>query len=393
MTASNSNIQKKYITKIAATKDSKAIIAELIAQVLVSRLDDLAQFKDAEGNNILHLLVRDYPADILGPILQLITPIIPNLVNQTNNQGKIPLVLAHDIANEADRGKVITLLLPLTMDCTIKSIQPLSATLNPDEVLKQYPESKDNKLLAENIRLGCEAVNYCRSLNLATSSHPSKTPYPMTDQHQKYVNDINDKLSKLRQTYNIQSLKDAAEIIEKSAIANCGEFTIVAANKVHQSTDLKISRVSITNGDHGVVVLGLDDKCDLNKLETCNDSAVLIDAWSGKVIPIKRLSQSNLMTFKFCQYTYNSSTGAILRSHNLLGTFNPNYHSLQIDYSWQRPKPINPPNSPVKSSDQQSKDAPATSTQSPHRFFNGAPTPANDTIKIENKYRKCCVIL
>lgn len=305
------------------------IVEEKKQNDIVSQLNNLIVSKvhtlDEEGNNCLHLLVLHSSPEHLNSIIKLIGKTVAvSLASQTNNKGKSPLQLAHEILNIQKKINFLNLLLPITLGLKIKKMhEPLDSV----EIISLYPQVKINSELEEIIRIACDVVNQARMNVLLSSTHPDMN-LASDDTKEHAVNSVLKLRNFLSKKNN--NLNTISKSIRSIGAANCMEFSYLVFSDfldMLKYKSLTVEIVTISNGDHAFVVINRDKESDINTPETWGQCAIVVDAWLGKVFPANSATfESELKNFK--SYTYDNSI--IL---NFLFSFNRNYHKLKSEYS------------------------------------------------------------
>jgi len=278
---------------------------------------------DENGNTLLHLAVLNHPPAMVQLILEKLGDNAHALCQTVNFRGETPISLAHDIEDVYFRSKIINVLLPQTLD---HSIQSFSTLINPRKILEKFPQVLTNPVLEENIMIGCLAINQSRNSIKFSATHMDSN-YQTTEEKNRILDAIQ---NLYRETINKEfNLHDYRALIKKHGVANCGELAhLVFANILDMKMDkeIKIEMTSIQNGDHSFIILDRAEESDINDFTTWGPSAVYVDAWSGKVIPVQ--SKEFLEALKaFCFIGYNNDPSSY---YNLLIKFNAAYHVLQV---------------------------------------------------------------
>jgi hypothetical protein len=210
---------------------------------------------------------------------------------------------------------ILDLLLPLILTSNLKLLHPPSIDL--------FLESK-NHALHMHLKIAREAMTYARSLIQYSSTHPAINTFPLDKKNKidnqyevikKYRNQLlKEKFGMTRPTFTSESmLKEYLFIFEtvvkQSKFANCEDLSYIILSYVSKKYPrLSHSIQSIINGDHFFNIIGE------------NDSAVLCDAWSGKICPANQKEKflKDLRVIKINNTFYNH-----------LVSFNPDYHKIQ----------------------------------------------------------------
>jgi hypothetical protein len=310
----------KTIDQISRSHTSKDATAALRDLADAKRLHETArEITPFTGDTLLHLAIKNNNADVLQAIIQALGPHAAHAAKISNNNGYTPLDLADLLSDSPEKTRILALLLPIALDC---SIRPLTELLNSDEVLQKYPETKTNPVLGNNLRLACAAINEARKQIHHSTSHPQANTYPSDE-----FNAVNAKLEKFKTTNagNSLHIHDVAKMISSLGIANCGEFsnlTISHLLNLAKGEPHRIERMKFhTPGNHVFIVMDRDAKSDLDNPATWGPHAVIIDTWSGATYPARAVG-TNLMSFY--QHEYKG------RNSNLLCSYNRHFHRLHV---------------------------------------------------------------
>lgn len=88
-------------------------------------------------------------------------------------------------------------------------------------------------------------------------------------------------------------IKINAEFAKSTSIGNCGEMSAVALFKGMEKGiwNARLDYVYIPGGDHAIVVIGRDPESDPEDYRTWGSSAVVIDAWIGKIYKLSDIAE------------------------------------------------------------------------------------------------------
>lgn len=301
-----------------------------------NNLDSLIKIKDSQNNTLLHIAVSNKKPDIeiVKSILNKLGHYATTLCKTMNNTGHTPLYLAELISDPTTKTTLINLLLPKTLDCSIKK---LSTPINEEEVLNHSPETLKNSKLKENLQLACHAINLTRKETPDSSTHPQFNHFNLEKKFEmlRRITDLRKKLYASGPTLNLNDIsatKDRAAIIKAAAIANCTEHSLLMLSHLREmikETSTQVEIAYFANGDHAFNVIGREAKSDINKPSTWGANAVIADAWAGEAYPANEI-ESKLSDY--ISAAYNSDINA---SYNLLAFYNPAYHKIESNPTYQ----------------------------------------------------------
>ena len=318
------NYRKIKLIQDRLLKAATSYRSSTIDTALAKLDNEVLTRKDKNGNTFLHLAVHYNNNKMVAYILKKLGEKASILCRTQNNYGVIPLQLAHKISNIFVRTAMITLLLPKSLDYSIK---PLSTHLNAKEILEQYPEAADNPVLKKNLEMAYEVINQCRDEILVSFTHPDINQMEK-DQKQQ----VNEQVRTLRSynligdTWTIEIIQRVAKKIKEHKAGNCGEYATLAIAHILEKKlahPLTVERFGFNKGDHCFVILDCVPTRILKQFDSYGSNAVYLDAWAGEAIPI----QSDKFIQKLNTYavvSYNNSGDY----YTVLPKFNPEYDTL-----------------------------------------------------------------
>ena len=298
----------------------------------LSRLGDRVRTAvDDNGDSFLHLAVLNNTPGMIGVIVSHLeekgSKNASILCKTVNYEGETPLLI------EAKRGggervDVVNLLLPASLDCSIK---PLTAKLNPEDVIRSYPDAQTNPILANNLRMACHAINAARKDARHSSTHPesnSATPEEKEKRHKA--------IDKLRTSLDgVNNYHVRREKIKSKSTANCEEYSdLCIAHLIEMKKDRNVRLEQVTfeekNDDHMFVVMDRAEGSDINDPSTWGDNAVIVDAWSGLAFPASIREVSSKLTGHY-NIMYG---GEYAHLYNFVRLYNRDYHRLTSQFSF-----------------------------------------------------------
>jgi hypothetical protein len=314
----------KPIEEIAACKDVKEVAAAFKQWNVLNRLDELGQLSDVEDNTLLHLAVLNENVEILKAIIENLGSHATRMAKVLNTSKYSPLLLANKILNPSIKQAIIKLLLPITLDCSIKR---LSEPVTVEEVIHNYPELKKDSAILETVALGCEAVNQCRKEINTSATHPEANAYT-EEEYQK----TRERMHDLRKTLHAEpsTIQEIAEKVVETHTGNCGELSFVTTSNFIKLAKEKAHRIEIMNivgGDHVFVVIDRALRSDANKPDTWGSKAIVLDAWSGEVKPASDMK--NLMNYTMVKIEEHKGSEVRDVEVNTLTFFNSKHHVIR----------------------------------------------------------------
>lgn len=304
-----------------------AVQSTLDALAKLDQLSSLVTITDDKNNTILHLALSSNEPGIAECIVNKLGFHAIALCKHVNSKGQIPLRLTSFIFDSDSKTKLEHLILPKTLDCSIKKI---SQPLDEEEVIKHNPEALKNPALMQNLTLGCQAISLSRKEAPESLSHPQFNEYSPEK-----------KLEIVSKTYTLRKnltgpstdLKDTqavhkkTNIIKTAGVANCGEYSLLTHSHLMDLTKDNPTRLEIAhiiNGDHAFNIIGRKENSNINDPATWGDSAVVADTWSGNVYPATQLF-SQLHTYEII----SPDDAGISARYNICPLYNTKYHSLE----------------------------------------------------------------
>lgn len=261
----NNNILNS-ILELLPTHDSLAIINELDALKNNKKLTELSHHVNDMGNNFLHLAVLHYKADSIKQFIAILGDDIFEMHLTTNNEGFTPLQLAQkltfDVSEQPARfkqkNKIFDLLFPTAIEATDRCIKHAERELNPEELLVQFNIPPNTKL-AENIKRGCDTVNWCSNRNIKSTTHPR-----LNRSNQNKKNKITTNLRQCRATLKASErpLLNTIDIMKQNKYWNCGEIADLTANYLYAPKNESLYKIKEINyyGYKFIVMLRDDAK-------------------------------------------------------------------------------------------------------------------------------------
>lgn len=299
-------------------KEVDAFLKKLVA---TNKIRDFLRCEDDNGNNVLHLAVMTGSFELCELFINKFFAHMEELVSKVNDDGGTPLLYAGKVHDEKEKAKIKKLLLPLALKFSKKNLKPLTALLNIDSYVKQYPEALKDKRLNDNLKLACQVINACRGDIWFSDTHPVKN-----DLSKEQKVEVENLFYSVRKAKNQKEFSYAslASLIIRSHFANCSEYSFLGAYYLHLISKQEPHRVEICTlkeGGHQFIVLDREKASDITDPSTWGAQAVLIDAWSGEAYPANKVPS---MLKSYMSYQYDADT-----SYNLLASYNPNFHDIK----------------------------------------------------------------
>ena len=291
----------------------------------LAKLDnDVLTRKDKKGNTFLHLAVLYNNSSMVAYILKKLREKASILCRTQNHFGAIPLYLAHEIPNIYVKTKMIKLLLPKSLDYSIK---PLSSHLNAKEIPEHYPETATNPVLKRNLEIAYEVINQCRNEILYSNTHPDTNQMDTEQKNHALAQVRKVRFFNINGSWRVSAIKKHAEKIKEYKAGNCVEYATLAIAHILEKKlphPLTIESFTITAGDHYFAMLDCSPTRTFNQFDTYGRNAVYLDAWAGEAIPVQSAKFiQKLNTYASVDYNYNLD-----HTYTLLPKFNPRHNAL-----------------------------------------------------------------
>lgn len=240
----------------------------------------------------------------------------------TNDAGETPLDMVCRI-NMLDDDVFENLYQKLAELMKAYPVKPMHQLIDTKQIL-QPVRSVTNIRLKNNLKIAVYLTNKVRRLIDASATHPSLNEIPPSTAGQ-----VEDAVGRMRTFIDVNPISgDLIENMTHYAIkykcGNCHEFSCAVVHYLRKlDPGLGAEMVRIANGDHVFVVIDRKPDSEIKNVAQWGESAVVCDAWSGDVYPADQLP-FKLMCFDRIRYKDNGSL-------NILNTFNPRFHRLNID--------------------------------------------------------------
>lgn len=345
-----------------AIKANNTRAAEFILK-FAYQLDD-AQYQDfllavnKRNENILHYLATYGSYKSFKLIAFALGNHIYNLARTVSIDGFIPLNLFEEDKNkkhyemylQKERDKLTEAFLDITIDKMPGNIQDVLIFSNLIKNLT--PTEQQNIALINLINQACIAINHARSFISYSSSHPSSNFYSRKDL-EIYDNRIKQNRDKLNQYYQSQlasrsvnnnnnnnvditlftnefKLKFLQHMVtscKSSRLGNCAEYSwlvLLTALEigVPYAQNFHIVRNSAHEAGHEFTIFTDQPINNFNDIFTPQITAVVVDAWAGKVYP----ASNYLNHLDTLVEVYLKSAG---KSFSIAVPFDRHYHSIE----------------------------------------------------------------
>lgn len=245
-----------------------------------------------------------------------------------NDQGMTPIQLLNNAlakSNTTKRSvvKCKELMKALFILMMQKEYKPITEPLRLEAVLENAREGGVlNDKLERNLIIGTYLANVARSKITDSYTHPQFNTYP-TELQSTVINAI--KILRYILSYSIDPNEDEiqfrSEIISACKVGNCAEYSMMAFAEMHRlNFGIRAEIVRIEKGDHAFLVLGREEKSELNNPSTWGNDAVICDSWAGEVYQAEQLPHrfTNLISFITDDPQFiNAITSLNLRFHEL----------------------------------------------------------------------------
>jgi len=306
------------------------------------------------GTNILHFAAMHSTFHFLQILIDQLGDEAVDLARRANNYYLLPVDVANNVVkylsnmentNNADKqqNEMQIKNKKLCHDLLLKtahlaSVKKLSVKLDSNEVFARYPEDKDNTNLRKNIDIGCEILNYARSVITGSTTHPRYHHYSPIKRR-----DIDDRCEKARgsRLRILRGLDTRAEYIARYKAGNCWEYAQLCMYKARRiritSSDyFRVEYCQLTGRkenesgrDHVVIIMGRAPTAT-DDPQTWGPDAIIIDAWSGLIYRPHEIAKY-FMDF----YLYYTATPVNNETRHILTVpYNPAVHQFQVFSGW-----------------------------------------------------------
>ncbi len=288
------------------------IVTQLIAD---DKFETIADNPNNTDDNILHLAAQYREAAVIEFLITKLGPKAAILCQQTNHQGKTPLLFVKQNPHQAEHASMQRLLLAesLRFDCP-----DISVPIDADNVLKAFPESKDDEAYKQQILTCVDAANKARKDVLYSTTHPQYNKKSMLE-----TVDINHEVNEMRaelradkstktdkgrtNTDNIKAILKHSTYTRITKAANCHEFTYNTAAYLiadPRSYNTQIDGVYFhphpdCASDHVFVLSGRAKDSDKSEPSSYGARTIIVDAFSGIVAPL-----SSFYKHRFAYYDF-----------------------------------------------------------------------------------------
>lgn len=277
------------------------------------------------GDTLLHKVIRGFSHETTSDVIDKLIKehgeaAISAMSLITNDEGMTPIRLLGQHFNSLNgavysgvKSRLEKLMIP-------RDIKDISTEVTMKDV-KSDLDLKVNVRLENNLKLAVYLANETRKFIKKSGTHPELNNFSAF-----VKSEIRNLVLKLRNEIDSFSFYDdqaeyVAELAKKAGCGNCYEFSFVAV-EIIKGIDPGVSAevVAYENGDHVFVVIDRVAGSTLRDSLTWGSFAVICDAWAGEVYP------AGQMPFKLRDFTSSNS-------NNLLTTYNPRFHRLNLLYS------------------------------------------------------------
>lgn len=269
--------------------------------------------RDCKHANIIHNFIKSQPQFLIAKMATI-----------TNNQGDIPfdLIEQNKQLSSDDKDKLNELLLDIIKQH--QRIKPLSQLLCVDDILKSYYPYLTTEL-HENLHLAYSTINELRQIVNFSDSHPDINHLDLDNQ-----NEIKHLLNTVRASYQQDIPKDILDVITRYKTGNCHELSYAGIEILKSLSRRKLQAkvISLINGDHVFFIFDSSLSPDINNYLVKNTNAVFCDPWLGIAGKFYRDDLANTMG-NHKRYTTKDK-----HSVNIIMTFNPHYHRLNVDHTY-----------------------------------------------------------
>ncbi len=289
--------------------------------------DRVLHISDLEGRTPLHIAAAYCDKEGYKLIVDALGHKINKATLKPTRQGKLAIDLLNDNKN-SHQEVCIDLEDRLTKPYVIPPVNEIVDLI----CLKDELANKYHGPLYESMIYAHVAVSVARRAILQSSTHPSANQlkpedfenlvYQCHDLRSSY-NAVNQYHSGSSDESQITRLKSIVDKIKARKIGRCREYSYVVLDTLlRMGANLSnIEEYCIENGDHAFVVMNRDPNSNPTDYKTWNDSAVVIDAYSGAAYPAYEIPD-RLFAFRCHQKKSNARV-------NVLIPFEPGYHKIQ----------------------------------------------------------------
>lgn len=307
-TDENGNTLLHYIIKHARVATLK-MLKQFYPNILLKMIKTANIF----GFTPLHYAAYCSQDRILNLMLDALENQASYEVRRVTNKGKhlLSLISEHNL-KEATEQRVINL-------CQSSEFPELNKKILLQDVLKKYPEIKNDLTLLNHYQLALLAMNYVRQKIRFSTTHPESNNQDR-DSYRSVATVIDlarNFIDEKHLTIN-QSVEHEIRSINKTRVGNCQEIaTYIAYLLFILGVKATIELCYLKPGDHAFVIINGGDFKNLKQL---NDEAIVVDGWSAKLCPGSRFLQELRYHTRF-----KNVTGKTL---SMTGPINPFYHQL-----------------------------------------------------------------